>query len=393
MQLPAAPPDRAALSVLDVSEYVNETSGGVRTYLLAKADYVAARPGLRQVMVIPAGEDDVTELRGGRCYRLRGPTIPFQPSYRFLTATASVRRIIAHERPDIIEIGSSYFVPWVVARARGRLDVPVVWFYHSNLPRIVAPNQERDGASRRTASAAIRRYVKHVGRRADATLVASDFVARDLERWGVSGVERVALGVDADRFHPSRRAARDAVRADLGIDDGPLVTFMGRYSKEKRADLVLRAWPAIERRTGGTLVLVGHGPQERKLRALAEGQRVRFMSFQSDRDRVADLLAASDLFISASPNETFGLAVCEALASGTPVLSAAAGATAELVLAARAGSCFPVDDPVLLAEAAVALLDEDRARLGARGRAYVEANHTWTTVLDRLFAVYERLRR
>ncbi|MCB9518801.1 MAG: glycosyltransferase, partial [Gemmatimonadales bacterium] len=126
------PPQRlrpdAPFGVLDVSEYFGASSGGVRTYLLQKRRFVADHPGLRQVLVTPGAHDAVHDEPGSRWYQLRGPAIPFQPSYRFLLATRSVRRIIDRERPDLIEVGSSYFAPWVGHHARRHVEVPVVWF-------------------------------------------------------------------------------------------------------------------------------------------------------------------------------------------------------------------------------------------------------------------------
>ena len=77
----------AGLSVLDITKYFGEKTGGIRTYLLEKARYVEANPSLRQVLVVPGPEDTLTESRGVRAYRLRGPRIPTEEAYRFLLAT------------------------------------------------------------------------------------------------------------------------------------------------------------------------------------------------------------------------------------------------------------------------------------------------------------------
>jgi len=389
------PPQRlrsdAPLGVLDVSEYFGASSGGVRTYLLQKRRFVADHPGLRQVLVTPGAHDAVHDEPGSRWYQLRGPAIPFQPSYRFLLATRSVRRIIDRERPDLIEVGSSYFAPWVGHHARRHVEVPVVWFYHANLPRLALPGRARERTIGRAVVRGVERYVRHIGRVVDATLAASDFSARELARCGVDRVHRVTLGVDTARFHPVRRAAREAVRKALGVADGPLVGFVGRFAEEKHVADLVAAWPAIERATGGTLVLAGHGPAEPHLRAAAAGRRIRFLPFERDRDALANLLAALDLYLSPAPYETFGLAVCEALACGTPVLSVDHGAAAELVRHSAGGALAPVADPAALARAAIAVLDAPRGPLSDRARAYVEREHAWPAALGRLFATYRQV--
>jgi alpha-1,6-mannosyltransferase len=391
-KLPALTRTDPSLSVLDISEYYSDSSGGVRTYLEAKHAYVAARPSLRRTMVVPGEMDAVWDEPGNRTYRLRGPAIPFH-SYRFLLATRSVARIIAHEQPDVVEIGSAYFVPWVVSRARRRNSARVAWFYHSNLPRLAAPSMNQRRGSGALVVRSLGTYVQRLGRLADITLAASDSAANDLRAWGVENVERTSLGVDLSRFHPSRRAEREAVRAQLGITCGPLVGFVGRLAAEKQVDALLRAWPAVERRTGGTLVLVGHGPQEGRLRALAANQRVLFLPHERNRDRLANFLAALDLYVSPAPYETFGLAVCEALASGVPVVAVNQGGAAELVRNSAAGMLAELGDAAGLAEAMLTTLSAQRGPLSAQARRYVEAHHSWRDVLTQLFDIYRRLRR
>jgi alpha-1,6-mannosyltransferase len=391
--LPPVLRPEATLAVLDISEYYSDGSGGVRTYLDAKGRFVAGSTDLRRTLVVPGSRDSIADAPGDRTYRLRGPAIPFH-SYRLMLATRSVARIIAHERPDIIEIGSSYIVPWAVSRARRRHPAQVAWFYHSNLPRLIAPDLAWAGASRAAVVRGVGGYVHHLGRLADVTLAASDFAARELAHWGVERVERVTLGVDAEHFHPRRRYACAAIRAMLGVEAGvPLVGFIGRLAAEKQVDMLLHAWPRVARETGAVLLIVGNGPQRARLAALAEGQRVLMLPHEPDRDRVAEVLAALDLYVSPAPFETFGLAVCEALASGVPVVSVDHGAAAELVRASGVGALPPLGDATALGEAIISALREDRMTQGARARAYVERHHTWDVALTRLFTLYRQILR
>ena len=152
--------------------------------------------------------------------------------------------------------------------------------------------------------------------------------------------------------------------------------------------MLLDAWSAVEKVTAARLVLVGAGPLETRLRAHAYASRVTFLPFTNDRTDVADLLAALDLYVAPGRVETFGLSSLEALASGTPLLAANAGGVAEQVERSGAGRVFEAGNTASLSEQAIALLAEDAYALGARGRAYAEAEHSWSTVFDRLFDVY-----
>jgi alpha-1,6-mannosyltransferase len=374
--------------VLDISEFFGETTGGVRTYLLQKARYVESRPELRQVLVVPGARDSIQETSGVRCYRLHGPSVPTQKPYRFMLATRSTSRIVAHERPNLIEVGSAWCAPWLVHFATRRLKVPAVWFYHSNFPRVIAPWPGAAGPFRRTASRLAWDYVRRLSRLVEATLAPSDFVAGELEREGVERVRRVTLGVDLERFHPRRRTYAAETRRSFGLPEGPLALFVGRIAREKELDLLLAAWPEVERRAGARLVLIGDGPSRKRLQRLPGSERFFWLPFERDRARLADLLAAVDLYVAPCSLETFGLSALEALACGTPILTADRGGVAENVSRSGAGAHFQSGDPGALADTARRLFSGNLAELGACGRAYAEAHHAWDGVFDRLFDIY-----
>lgn len=380
-----------ALGVLDISEFFGETTGGVRTYLLQKSRYVESRPSLRQVLVVPGADDSIQETSGVRCYRLHGPSIPTQKPYRFMLATRSTSRIVAHERPNLIEVGSAWCAPWLVHLATRRIQVPAVWFYHSNFPRVIAPWPATAGLARRTASGFAWRYVRRLSRLVQATLAPSDFVAGELEREGVERVERVTLGVDLELFHPRRRAYARETRIRLGLPEGPLALFVGRFAQEKELDLLLAGWPEVERRTGARLVLIGDGPSRRRFQRRRGSERLFWLPYERDRDLLADLLAAVDLYVAPCSLETFGLSALEALACGTPLLTADRGGVAETATRSGAGALFRSGDAGSLSDVACAMFAGELSRLGARGRSYAEAHHGWDTVLDRLFEVYRRI--
>ena len=380
-----------AFGVLDISEFFGETTGGVKTYLLQKSHYVETRPSLRQVLVVPGPRDSILETSGVRCYRLHGPHIPTQKPYRFMLATRSTSRIVAHERPSLIEVGSAWCAPWLVHLATRRIQVPTVWFYHSNFPRVIAPWPATAGRLRRTASNLAWRYVRRLSRLVEATLAPSDFVAGELEREGVERVQRVTLGVDLERFHPRRREHARETRASFGLPKGPLALFVGRFAREKELDLLLAAWPEVERRSGARLALIGDGPSRRRLQRLPNSERLFWLPFERDRNRLADLLAAVDLYVAPCSLETFGLSALEALASGTPLLTADRGGVAETASRSGAGALFQAGDPGALADVACRLFSGGLERLGALGRSYTEAHHGWDTVFDRLFETYRRI--
>ena len=171
-----------------------------------------------------------------------------------------------------------------------------------------------------------------------ATVAVSSTVAGRLRDWGVPAarIHLVPNGIDADLFRFDDGQRRSA-RSLLGIPaDAFVVGGVGRLVPGKRFDVLVRAVAALP---GARLLLAGDGPERGRLIALAErlgaAGRVHLPG-ECDAGRsgpgpgVPALLSAMDAFVSTSREESFGLAVVEALAAGLPVLHAACPAVEDL---------------------------------------------------------------
>lgn len=208
-------------------------------------------------------------------------------------------------------------------------------------------------------------------RRADVTLgVSSDLVARAREL----GATDIRLApVAAPRVQPAKRDA-DAVRAELGAGDRPLLLAVNRLAEQKGLDVLLAAAARWAARTPSPLVVVaGDGPLEAELVAAVDRDDlpVRLLGRRSD---IPDLLGAADIYVLTSVWEGRPLVIQEAMQVGLPVVTTAAGGVPELV--GDGATIVPVGDVAAVAEAVSALLDDPRARaeLGERGRKQAE---TW----------------
>ena len=256
---------------------------------------------------------------------------------RDLRALPRLVRLIRRGRYDVVH--THLYRACVYGRVAARL---------ARTPRIVATEHSLgDGQieGRRT-SAAVRALYRATERLGDATVAVSPTVQRRLRAWGVRPDRMVtitnAIDAEAFAFDPGRRAA---VRAALGI--GPeefVIGSTGRLVPSKRLDLLIRAFAGTGRadRPGagdGRLLVVGSGPCLPELEELAErlgvARRVHFTGGTGD---VAGMLSAMDAYAAPSAQETFGLGVLEALASGLPVLYTSCPAIDDLpsLLAPRA---------------------------------------------------------
>ncbi|MFJ8051091.1 glycosyltransferase [Streptomyces luteogriseus] len=172
------------------------------------------------------------------------------------------------------------------------------------------------------------------------TVAVSPTVAERLKRWGVPGprIEVVPNGIDVARFRFDA-ARRHDTRCRLGLpDDAYVIGAVGRLAPGKRFGALIRALAQLP--DDHWLLLVGGGPEEDVLRrtARAAGVADRVL-FTGERPCVPDgtpgpdlpsLTCAMDVLASPSPEEAFGLAVVEALASGLPVLYASCPALEDL---------------------------------------------------------------
>jgi glycosyltransferase involved in cell wall biosynthesis len=231
-----------------------------------------------------------------------------------------------------------------------------------------------------TASPLRRAIYPIVRRVTDAHIAVSD-AARSMlvGTLGVPAREVTVIPnmVDPGRVRPLPPGAVGEIRAGLGLgaDDAVILT-VGRLEPGKRTDRLLALLaPLLAERPSAHLLVVGEGAEEGRLRALAAsataGGRIRFLGA---RDDVPGLLAACDLFATATARESFGLAAAEAMLAGKPVVAVRVAGIDEVVEDGETGVL--VDDTRLdrdLAAAVGALLDDPARRdeLGAAGRRRV----------------------
>ena len=169
-----------------------------------------------------------------------------------------------------------------------------------------------------------------------------------------------------------------------------LLVAAGRLSYEKRFDVVIDAFRRLRSGSKAVLLLLGDGPERRRLQARAAGSTYAFSGFERDRRRLAAILASSDVFLHGCPYETFGLTVAEARSCGLPVVVPDRGAAVEGIDLA-CGEVYRRGVPEACAAAADRFLSRDGAALRARARASAAAVLSVEQHLDVLLDVYAQL--
>ncbi|WP_300975395.1 glycosyltransferase [Sphingomonas sp. LHG3406-1] len=385
---PPLAPDKALL-LCDLTQSWSSVGGGVGTYLRAKRAHIIAQTPHKHLMILPGPHDAIEESEGGRAITvwLKSPQVPFSPNYRLLVRNKAVRKALASFRPDVIECQDAYNLPWAALRHReSHPDSALIAGYMTDFPTVYVARPFGKVMPSALAEAAGRLCYDYCGRlyrKFDMVYALSEAGGgRLLRSLGVEDVRILPLGVELEAFGPDRRDPE--LRRSLGLtDDQPLLIYVGRMDIEKRPDIIVEAFRSLPEALGARLVLLGQGPQKEQFEALRD-PRIITPGFVTDRPTLARWLASADLYVSAMPNETFGVSVIEAQASGLPVVGVDGGAMPERVLPGM-GLLGPIADSHAMAANILQVLKGDYRAIGERGRAHVSGEYSWAHSMDQLF--------
>ncbi len=240
-----------------------------------------------------------------------------------------------------------------------------------------------------------RRLVNPLLSHFDGAMVA---VSDDLRRYMIEArFPRARVGVIHNGIETGARpgpADRQRARAALGIaDDVFVLASVARLDPVKDFMSLLDAFAEVRRSVPRSrLLVVGDGSEREVLEARAAREdlsgAVEFLGMRGD---VRALLPAADLYVNSSISEGVSITILEAMGAGVPVVATAVGGTPEVLADGAAGVLVPARNPSRLAQAAIALAGDSRARarLAAVGRRRLESSFT----IQRMVAEYVRLYR
>jgi D-inositol-3-phosphate glycosyltransferase len=242
-----------------------------------------------------------------------------------------------------------------------------------------------------------RLFVRYV----DGAVSASRFNADQVRaHYGINPTI-VYNGVDLERFTP-QGTDDEAVLSKLGLHEStvesPALLYAGRLVRWKGVEYLLEALPSVVPATT-RLWVAGEGPYRGELEALAArlgmADRVTFLGALPQEELAALYRSCAMLVATSFVNETFGMALGEAMACGTPVVASDFGGFREVVKDGVTGLlAHPQDALDLAAKINLLLANPDRAReMGEAGRQRVLKLFSWKAVADRLEEVYRCLAR
>lgn len=287
------------LRVVDVAMFYGERSGGIRSYLDAKAAWAARTGAIEHHVIVPGAR----EAHGATRHELRGVRLVATNGYRIPLGTRRLRRTLEYLEPDVVLLHDPFWAPVGVTAAAHAVGARVVAVHHGS----VALDAASLPLPRVVTTPLLRAWLRRAAGPADAVMSCVQ-TWEDLRRHPDLPI---GLGLD-EAFRPRPEVAR-----------GPSVLYVGRLSREKGIFTLLEAAALSPERW--SLRIVGAGPIEDAVLACAErlgiGDRVTVAPFVRSRERLARLYAGASCVVMPGAHETFGLVALEAAASGAPVVS------------------------------------------------------------------------
>jgi len=227
-------------------------------------------------------------------------------------------------------------------------------------------------------------YLRWVYKHIDYALYVGTNNKAYFKKYGLKDSQLIFVphAVDNDRFSNPDPAGADDLRSSLKLDEKDiLILYAGKFENVKSLDLLISAFinsahPKVH------LLLVGNGPDEQKLNAMATSSTVSVKIHFSDfvnQTALPVIYQAADIYCLPSTSETWGLAVNEAMACGKAILvSDKVGCAADLVKADFNGDIFEAGSLTSITDKLDRLVHKGKSGLAEMGRNSYKIIQDWS---------------
>ena len=419
-----------------ITNYYHKDSGGISTAYNKLLE--AANRRKRYVrLIVPGAADSVEEVgEFGRIYYVKANYSPvFDKRYRlmlpwktYIFDKSPIKTILREEEPDLIEIGEKYTLSLMAGLLRRNIMTvskqrPVlVHFSCERMDDNVASFINRGAVSRWFC----RRFMGSFNMPMfDFHLANSDYTAAELYDafstdkrprpsstlvnlcWRLFRAPKIALkdrifvnqcGVDNMTFSAERKDAnlRAELLSDFGWrEDTRMLLFAGRISPEKNVRLLIKLMRKLKANGENNyrLLIAGSGPSLENLKSEAEAKvpgTIAFLGHIGDREKLADIYANVDAFVHTNPNEPFGIAPLEALASGIPLLAPNAGGVLSYANDTNSWLTEPSGENYAAAIQSI-FAGSDARKARVEQGIKTASRYSWEASTNALFAIYDEM--
>lgn len=319
-----------------------------------------------KVTVFSVG-DGHEKIDGYEVYRFHGWEVKGYPEYKYMAPRHYAWKIMKDKDVDIIHSRTAFPMGVVAKRLAqrtgksiiGTFDTPITDYVHYVKPiGSVQPTKY-------ILEGIARKWMKKYYGWCDIVTAPSETTKQKLLSWGFKdNIEVVSNGIDTKKFNPKNYDKK--LKGKLCPNGGKLILHVGRITKEKKVSELLKISKILgDKKMKFKMLIVGGGPEleniKMKTKSLGLEKKIVFPGYISQKD-LPKYYASADVFLTASTVETQGLVLLEALASGLPVVGAAAEAIPELIKDGKNGFLFEPDKPEKAAEFVENLLRDENLR-------------------------------
>ncbi|MGD0751129.1 MAG: glycosyltransferase [Anaerolineales bacterium] len=228
-------------------------------------------------------------------------------------------------------------------------------------------------------------------------VTVSQWLAQKVQESMLQGVscQVIPNGIALNIFHPGdKRSARE----QLGIPQHLKVVLYaangGRYSRWRSFDQLEAALIQLANLNFGDLMLICLGELKSSQETITNGLHAQYRLFERDPDCMALYYQAADIYVSPALAESFGKAVIEAMACGTPVVATKVGGNIEQITDGVTGCLVPISDVAAMAEAIQRLLGDENLRktMGSAAAEYARRHFSLELQVDSFLNWYTEVR-
>ncbi len=317
--------------------------------------------------------------------------------YNILAATKTINLLVKSDKRNFdVVVAHDWLSAIAGITCKKSLNKPFILHFHST-----EHGRTGDG------SPTIKTVERMAGKGADVIITVSYAMRDELISLGYEErkIRVVWNGVDIKKYNPAKFSDEKirAFKEKIGVGNSQLILFVGRLSWIKGADTLVHAMQAILKEVpNAKLVLIGKGEQEGMIKHLVEHLGIQdnvILKFEyvSEKNRLL-YYAASDLVVTPSKYEPFGIVCTEAMSMGKPVIVGGTGTSGlrEQVVDGgpdRCGAHINPYEPYDIAKFAIEFLKDEnlKEKLGKNARKRVLENFTLDKVAAETASIYEQV--
>lgn len=261
----------------------------------------------------------------------------------------------------------------------------------SILPCIMTTHYVLDFKGNKIIESFYRRIIKWVtkstAKKVDKIICVNEDYIPIYTSWGINKEKLIYIpnGIDTEKFSPGKSDIKNKLKCTN------LLVFWGRLGYQKNIQILIKAFKNINT-SDAKLVIIGKGPDNKKLKALTNGNKDIIFTGYLPEEELLKYARGADIAVLPSRAESWGLVIGEAMACELPVISSNVGKAEELLGDGR-GIILEKESDMEIAEKIDFLFNNKNIAkdMGIRSRKFIVENYCWDEVAKKTEELYETL--